>query len=170
MFFAFVDIDIHRPVIQELRWHLTAIYKYGMEPNEFKRRLEELAEIQPRREPRSAGRREVDEPTEIFRNGSSTEIDLENNHTLTLVIKQLRNSRQICEDCDRFVERRTINYKLLDYPQKHWRASCKNCQKTLNPRNGNFDLSCVKAGAAYADFFKQEKEPICTVNFKKPTK
>lgn len=141
-----------------------------MEPNEFKRRLEELAEIQEQKPPRTPGLREPQEPEEIFRQGKSMTIGSKNNPTLTLTIKKLRNIKSICEDCDRFVENRIINYKLLDFPKKHWRASCKNCQRTLNPQTGCYDLSCTKAASAYIELFKHEKQPICTVKFKPPTK
>ena len=141
-----------------------------MEPNEFKRRLEELAELKTVRAPRLSGIRAAEEPEEIFRNGKTLLIDEKNNFTNMLGIKKLRSEEKICEDCDRFVKNRVIHYKVLDFPMRHWRKSCSSCQKTFNPETEQFDLVCTKAAHAYATFFNKEKQSISGVVFKKPTK
>jgi hypothetical protein len=141
-----------------------------MDPKLFKQRLEELAELKTVRAPRSPAQRAAEEPEEIFRNGKTLVIDEKNNPTNMLAIKKIRNQEQICEDCDRFVKNRVVNYKVLDSPQRHWRKSCGSCQKTFNPETGQFDLISTKAGYVYACFFNKEKQSISRVIFKKPTK
>jgi len=141
-----------------------------MDPKLFKQRLEELAELKTVREPRSPAIRAAEEPEEIFRNGKTLLIDEKNNPTNMLGIKKLRSEEKICEDCDRFVKNRVINYKVLDFPMRHWRKSCGSCQKTFNPETEQFDLISTKAASVYINFFNKEKQSISRVVFKKPTK
>lgn len=110
-----------------------------MDPKEFKRRLEELAEIMPNKVPNHKGRK-PDEPIIVHRDGEEIVIPEDENHTLTYRIKKLRNESQKCPDCNKKVKNRIIYTKLYTYPIGHWRRLCNGCNLTEHPESKKFCL------------------------------
>lgn len=45
-----------------------------------------------------------------------------------------------CEDCGRTVKGRVVEYKLNQYPERHWKEHCVNCKRWRNPDSGKFEL------------------------------
>lgn len=46
-----------------------------------------------------------------------------------------------CEDCDKIVANRIINYRWNQKPYPHWKESCTGCNMWKSPDTGKFD-SC----------------------------
>lgn len=150
-----------------------------MDPELFRKRLEEFAEIKQMKTPRSPGIRENDEPEIIFRGGEEFPVELNNNPTIGWGIKKLKPHVAVCEDCCEVVENRVTEIKLHQMPEAHWRKNCKNCMKTQNPYTGKFDLlstkvfhvvSCWMKGMPEPESYNVEKDSDLRPVFKKPTK
>jgi hypothetical protein len=57
-----------------------------------------------------------------------------------------------CEDCGQTVTDRTVEIKLFQHPQKHWRQRCTNCNLFKNTDTHKFDLDITAA----ATFFRRK--------------
>jgi hypothetical protein len=140
-----------------------------MDPELFKQRLEEFAELKQMKVPRAAGRAEATEPEIIERGGQSFAIELKDNPTIGWEIKKLKPKKEICSDCDKLVTDRVLHFKVCSFPFDHWRASCKNCAKTQDPDTGRFTLTAVAASNVYTNHLKQNRSES-RVLFRKPAK
>lgn len=151
-----------------------------MDPELFKKKLEQFAELKQIRPPKSAAVREKDEPSVIFRNSEEFLVDADNNPTLNWAVKKLKPHVAVCEDCCSVVENRVIEIKSYESPNPHWRRHCKPCGLVQNPYTKEFDLTIQRSSHAYACFVKgmpqpyledePEKKPVLRPVFKKPTK
>jgi hypothetical protein len=150
-----------------------------MDPELFKKKLEQFAELKQVKTPRSPSVRENDEPEVIYRSGTEFAVELDNNPTLNWEIKKMKPHVSVCEDCHKVVENRVVEIKMHQMPQPHWRKNCKNCMKTQNPYTGQFDLSSTKSFHVMNCWMKGMPEPTShnTENcsdlrpvYKKPTK
>lgn len=54
-----------------------------------------------------------------------------------------------CPDCDRMVENRVVNMKICEYPFRHMRYSCKNCDRYRNPITGEYDCDVQELNRIY---------------------
>ncbi len=140
-----------------------------MDPKKFHDQLKQYGEVKYVSVPKSGNLREADEPDLIFRHGQEFEISKDDNPTLGLVLKKLHYEPKPCEDCGRLVENRVIQYKVLEFPEPHWRTSCKNCSKTQNPETGEFGLTSTQASNYFTQAIK-DKKSVSTVKFRKPNK
>lgn len=152
---------------------------YVMDPELFKRRLEQFAKLKQVKTPRSPNIRESDEPEVIERHGGSMTIDSDNNPTLTWAIEKLNPHVALCNGCDQIVENRLVEIRQYQMPQPHWRQNCKTCMKTQNPYTGKFDLpstkvfhavSCWLKGMPEPQTYDTEKNSDLKPHFKKPAK
>lgn len=154
-----------------------------MDPELFKKKLEEFAELKQLKTPKSAAFRENDQPETIFRNGNEFDVEADNNPTLNWVIKKLKPHVAVCQDCHQVVENRQVDSKLYEIPQAHWRSHCRPCGMVRNPYTKQFDLTVKKSMHHYACWLKgmpepepynidhkEEKSSHLTPVYKKPTK
>ena len=140
-----------------------------MDPKQFYEFLSRYGEVTQRRAATMGTIAEPKEPDIVYRHGYEFTIDSKNNPTRTLVFKKLHDRIENCEDCGQTVTNRVVNYKLSDFPTKHWRASCSGCQKTYNPETGCFDLFSREIGNKFKSLSDNE-QPISVIKFKKPAK
>ena len=147
-----------------------------MDPKEYKRRLEELAEIQLIKVAGKA-QRKPDETVTVWRNGEQIEIPEKENHTLYYQVKKIRNEISKCQDCGKRVKRRTTSKKLYHYPVNHWRMMCNNCNLFQHPETGKFCLLGVATQYVYIQWLKKthpdlidENQPESEPVEKKPAK
>lgn len=151
-----------------------------MNPDEFKRQLEQFAEIKQMKTPKSPAVREADEPETLFRGGAEFTVDADNNPTISWGIKKMKSHIAVCEDCHEVVENRVVEIKVYDCPELHWRRHCRNCKLSQNPYTEKYDLTikrshyvnhCYLTGKSEPlEYEEQEKKPHLTSLFKKPTK
>jgi hypothetical protein len=151
-----------------------------MDPELFKKRLEEIAELKQAKVPRAAGRAEATEPEIIKRGDQTFSIDLKDNPTIAWTIKKLKPHVAVCEDCRQVVENRLVEIKHYDLPNGHWRKNCKGCNKSQNPYSGKFDVDNKKIFHVYCCYLKdlpepyldnsEEEKPNLKPHFKKPAK
>ncbi len=140
-----------------------------MDPNEFKRQLEQFAELKQVKVPRGPNLREADEPDTVFRNGEEFIITRENNPTLTYCIKKIKHQTRPCEDCGNAVTDRITHLRICQFPEPHWRETCQNCGMTRNPDTGEFDLKGQQASNYFTTAIKEQR-PISTIKFCRPNK
>lgn len=135
----------------------------SMDPKEFKRRLEELAEIQLTKVAGKA-QRKPDETVTVWRNGQEIEIPEKDNHTLHYKIKKIKNETQKCVDCNRRVKNRTITKKLYSYPVNHWRRLCNNCNLIEHPETGKFCLLGAATQNVYIQYLRRTHPQLIEQN------
>ena len=152
---------------------------YVMDPESFKQKLEQFAELKQMKVPRSAGIREADEPEVIERHGVSMTLESDNNPTIGWCIKNLKTVEEQCNDCGDSVKNRIVQHKLYFSPRKHWRENCKNCQMIRDPYTEEFTLTVTRSYQVFAAFldgkecpreYTSKEESISRVVHKKPTK
>jgi hypothetical protein len=140
-----------------------------MDPELFKKRLEEFAELKQAKVPRAAGRAEAtQEPEIIERGGKSFAIHLKDNPTLNWEIKKLKPHIAVCESCHDVATDRRIEHKLNETPYKHWRSRCTACEMYKHPVTGKFCLTGneFRTHLCTAEASKSLLRPV----FKKPAK
>jgi len=132
--------------------------KYGMDNEQFVKRLKELAQVKQVKTPANPAIRMPDEPEPIFRNGEEFVITKDHNPTLTYEIVKLNPIIKDCEDCGKqSVADRTVNRKLYDWPQRHWRLSCSDCRMHQNPETGLFSIPNSTVNAFFQGYFRGKK-------------
>lgn len=152
-----------------------------MDPELFRKKLEEFAELKQAKVPRAAGRAEATEPEIIERGGQTFAIHLKDNPTIGWEIKKLKPHVAVCEDCHDVVEDRLVEIKRYQFPQEYWRKNCKTCSMSQNPYTGKFDIESRKVFYINNCFLKglpepqgyndtDEKNPDLRPVYKKPTK
>jgi hypothetical protein len=151
-----------------------------MNPDEFKARLEQFAELKQMRVPKTAAVREADEPETVYRGGEEFTVDLDDNPTIGWGIKKLKPHIAVCEDCCQVVENRVVEIKVYDSPELHWRRHCKNCKFSQNPYTKEYDLTIKRSHYVNNCYITGKPEPLdCEEEeksshlkpvFKKPTK
>lgn len=139
----------------------------NMDPKQFHQRLSQLAEIELVSVPRDAARREADEPALVKYRGEMIELNLKNNPTLNLRVKQIHHEPRSCEDCGDTVTDRRTERKLCTFPERHWRETCLACKMTRHPETGEFCLSSSQAVNVYRTYLNT---PDLRVLMKRPTK
>ena len=155
--------------------------KYGMDPKIFKEKLEQFALLKQITAAKSAGIREPEEATTVFRNSEEIEIDIDANPTINWRIDKLKPVTQVCSDCHLVVEDRVIHIKLYDSPEVHWRRCCTNCNLVQNPYNQKYELPIKNSHYVNAcwvngkpeptiEDIEQEKKPVLRPVLKKPAK
>ena len=139
-----------------------------MDPELFKKRLEEFAELKQLKTPKSPAFRENDEPETIFRNGNEFAVGTDDNPTLNWVIKKLKPHVAVCEDCHDVVKDRRVEHKLNQSPKPHWNVRCSACNLCQDPTTGKFTMtgSELRSYQCTAQAHKSHLKPV----FKKPTK
>lgn len=151
-----------------------------MDPELFRKKLEQFAELKQIKVPKSGNLRESDEPEIISRGGVDFTIDVDNNPTVGWGIKKLKPHIALCESCREVVENRVVETKKYESPNLHWRSHCKPCGRVQNPYTKQFDLTVKQSFHSYASFQKglpqpyleneaEEKSHLKPV-FKKPAK
>jgi len=131
-----------------------------MDPDLFKKKLEEFAELKQIKVPRSAAVREVTEPAEIYRNGREFVVDADNNQTLGWVIKKMKPVTAVCEDCELVVSDRVVDIKVYENPKQHRRKNCKACGLVQNPFTGKYTVANKESHSTYAAWVNNKPEPI----------
>lgn len=126
-----------------------------MDPKEYRRRLEELADIVPIKVKNHKGRN-PDEPIVVHRDGEEILIPEDNNHTLAYQVKRLKNDVRKCDDCNKKVKNRTTTKKKYSYPLAHWRLMCNNCNMFQHPETGKFCLVGVATQNVYTQWLKRQ--------------
>jgi hypothetical protein len=130
-----------------------------MDPELFKQKLEQFAELKQLKVARSAGRAEATEPEVIERGGESFTIELDDNPTIGWGIKKLKPRIEVCSDCNKTVTNRVIQHKLYFIPEKHWRENCQNCQKIKDPFTNEFTVTTARSYAIYSAFLEGKERP-----------
>ena len=157
-----------------------------MDPDLFKQRLEEFAELKQMKVPRAAGRAEATEPEVIKREGKTFTIELHDNPTIGWGIKKVKPRSAVCEDCCDVVVDRCVEIKKYDFPTTNWRKHCKACGMVQNPYTKKFDVNVKQSQHVYSCWVENKPEPCYLVPqnqqvneeksshlkavFKKPTK
>jgi hypothetical protein len=139
-----------------------------MDPELFKKRLEEFAELKQIKTPKSAAIRESDEPETIFRGGAEFSVEVDNNPTLNWTIKKLKPHIAVCENCHDVATDRRVEYKLNQSPKPHWNVRCTACQMCQDPATGLFTMTGheLRSYQCTAEAHKSHLRPV----FKKPAK
>lgn len=136
-----------------------------MDKNEYKKRLEELAVIKERKPAKSAQHNrfakeiitEIDEET-----GEEYEIEVEikDNPTLGFDLVKIKDRIALCElGCGEVVSNQIVEKRYCEFPVKHWRTKCKNCDCFVSPDGRGFIKGGAQIQNAYNRFFKGIKEP-----------
>lgn len=146
-----------------------------MDPKQFYDKLKQYGELKQVKVPKTAARREADEPDTIYRHGQEFTIDEQNNPTRSLIYKCLHPKIEACEDCDQIVTDRVIHSKVYQYPIPHWRQQCQHCQLFQNPKTGVYDLTSQETSNAFHQHLgpvdqNGELLPISTIKYRKLTK
>jgi hypothetical protein len=151
-----------------------------MDPELFKKRLEQFAELKQMKTPKTAAVRESDEPETIYRGGDEFTVEVDNNPTIGWGIKKIKSHIAVCEDCCRVVEDRVVEIKVYDCPELHWRRHCKSCKFSQNPYTKEYDLTIKRSHYVNHCYMIGKPEPIDSEEeeksshlkpvFKKPTK
>ena len=139
-----------------------------MDPELFRKKLEEFAELKQVKTPKTAAIRESDGPETVFRGGAEFSVEADNNPTLNWEIKKLKPHIAVCEDCHDVTTDRRIEHKLNDTPYKHWRSRCTACEMYKDPATGKFCMTGheFRAYLCTAEASKSHLRPV----YKKPTK
>lgn len=130
-----------------------------MDKNEYKRRLEEFAVVKEKKPAKSPTHNrlakevviEVDPET-----GEEIEVEREitENPTLGFEVK-IKDRIALCElGCGEVVTNQIIEKRLHDYPEKHWRTRCKNCDCYESPDGVGFIKGGTSAHSAWIRYLK----------------
>jgi hypothetical protein len=112
-----------------------------MDPKLFQQRLSQLAKIKRVRLANKPSRGVTcDGPIEIARPDLTVTLTYDDNPTIAVEIKEVLHEPRPCEGCDQTVVNRIVDRKRFDWPQPHWRDTCKNCGLTYNPQSDRFDI------------------------------
>jgi hypothetical protein len=138
-----------------------------MDPELFKKRLEQFAELKQMKVPRAASRAESTEPEIIERGGKTFAIELHDNPTIGWGIKKLKPHVAVCESCHDVATDRRVEYKLNQSPKPHWNVRCTACELCQDPATGLFTMSGseLRTYQYTAEANKSHLKPV----FKKPT-
>ncbi len=139
-----------------------------MDKNEFRRRLEQLAELRDRRPAKSpTHNRLVKETVTEIDELTGEEIEVEReitvNDTLGFDLVKIRDRVAVCElGCGDLVANQVIETKLVEYPKRHWRTRCKNCDCFVSPDGQGFIRGGTHIQGAFVQYFKQQIEQKAT--------
>jgi len=91
------------------------------------------------------------------------EIEIPNtNPTLGFEIKKLKDRNAVCElayaGCGRVVTNQIIDRKFYMSPERHWRTSCRTCQKIVGPNNDILIQGGLQAQNAYFAWFTNKRD------------
>ena len=126
-----------------------------MDQKEFIRRISELADIAPAKEPTVSGEQTGRNKTEVFRNGKDIAIDPKANPTWGIIIKKIKSITKPCDDCGKRVKDRKLWTKLYTFPVQHLRTSCSGCNLTKNPETGEFSLNNTKVQPFFTSYLNK---------------
>lgn len=146
-----------------------------MDSKQIKEFIKTVAEIKERKPVRNAshGRVEKEWVTEIDP-ATGEEIEVERNvplenDTLGFDLVKIKPQNKLCElGCGEIVTDQVIEKRLADYPKKHWKTRCKNCQLYLTP-DGEGLVKSTEINAYYIKWFNAVKsQETKTSDPKKP--
>jgi len=134
-----------------------------MDKNQFRSRIEELAVIRDRKPAKTPSHNRLAKETIIDVDEEGNEIELEReiteNDTLGFDLIKIKDRVAICElGCGELVLNQVIETKLVEYPKKHWRTRCKNCDCYVSPDKMGFIRGGPSIQSAFLRYFKQQTQ------------
>jgi len=149
--------------------------KYGMDAKQIKEFIQQVAiidevgvDIGPNGKPLTGIHKPklmkvVQEVENEF--GEIEEVEVEmpfSNPTLGFEIKKLKDRNAVCEfayiGCGRIVTNQIIDKKLYMTPERHWRTSCRTCQKIVGPGGDILIQGGLQAQNAYSAWFNNKRD------------
>ena len=67
-------------------------------------------------------------------------------------ILKIKHTPMPCDGCDRIVEGRVVEIRLIPNPAPHIREKCNICKKMKNPNNGVFELDGYSSGNIFRNY------------------
>lgn len=67
-------------------------------------------------------------------------------------ILKVKHTPIACDGCDRIVEGRVVEMRLIQNPVPHWREKCNICKKMKNPNNDVFELDGYNSGNVFRNY------------------
>lgn len=131
----------------------------SMDKNEFKKRLEEVAEIEILKPKKDPNIRLDDSAEDVVRVGDEwVELTSKVNPTLGFKFIKLKDNNQACElGCGKIVANQLIERRLCFSPKKHWRTRCSNCSCFVSPDGQSLVDGAHEIQRAYNRHFNAEK-------------
>lgn len=129
-----------------------------MDDKKFEQLLSQYAELKERRPVKSAGFR-VDENSggEVRWRDEIVAVNEKQNPTLNFEIKKLRPIQKACMlSCGDVVTDQVVEYRMLTYPEIHWRTKCNACKLYVSPDGKGFIEPHV-VNEAYRRHFQDKK-------------
>jgi hypothetical protein len=74
------------------------------------------------------------------------------NDTVPPRILKVKHQPIPCDGCDRIVEGRVVELRLIQNPAPHWREKCNYCKKMKNPNNDLFELDGYNSGNVFRNY------------------
>ena len=131
-----------------------------MDKNEFRNFLEQLGEVREAK-PKILATMPVDENADgIVRHGDKwVKVSKNENPTLGFEFVKIKPIIKECVlGCGEMVENQLVERKLYEYPDKHWRTSCKNCKCTVGPDGKTFVKGTSNIQNAFYRWYLKRKE------------
>jgi hypothetical protein len=149
--------------------------KYGMDAKQIKEFIQQVAiidqvgvDVGPNGKPLTGIHKPkkikiVQEMENEFGEIEEVEIEIPNtNPTLGFEIKKLKDRNAVCElahiGCGRIVTNQIIDKKLYMTPERHWRTSCRTCQKIVGPTGDTLIQGGLQAQNAYSAWFNNKRD------------
>lgn len=105
-----------------------------MDPNEFRNKLNEIAETSFATPKRHSGTKTSTETTDVTIDGNTVAISDFYNPTLGVEMLKLKDINKLCElGCGKVVTNQRIESRRIQNPEPHWRTVCKNCDCFVGP-------------------------------------
>jgi len=67
-------------------------------------------------------------------------------------ILKVKHQAMPCDGCERIVEGRVVEIRLIQNPVPHLREKCNLCKKMKNPNNGIFELDGYNSGNVFRNY------------------
>lgn len=129
-----------------------------MEKNEFRKLVEQVAEIKDCKPSKSPNHRPaIEYITEVDEDGEEYQVPVEikDNPTLGFKLIKVKDQHKSCElGCGKIVTNQVIEKRLVSTPTKHWRTRCRNCDMYVNPNADGFIRGSHKVQHEFIKHFK----------------
>jgi hypothetical protein len=131
-----------------------------MDKNEFRKRLEQVAELKDIKPARTANYRPaIEYITEVDEDGEEYQIPVQitENPTLGFDLVKVKDKHELCQlGCGEVVTNQVIELRHATTPKKHWRTRCRNCDCYVSPDGQGFIKGSHAVQHAFAKHFNQE--------------
>jgi hypothetical protein len=144
-----------------------------MNKDEFRARLEQVAELKDRKPIKSANHRAaIEYITEVDEFGEEYQMPVEitDNPTLGFDLVKIKDQHRSCElGCGDIIPNQIIEQRYCETPLPHWRTRCNTCKRYVSPDGEGFVSGGHAVQVAYTQYFRVEgcekpkPKPICAV-------